>query len=136
MSQSDLSFADQLVWVDITHETVRLRRSQDNRPVCPVCGILGRPGEEDAWHDIGERSVNGLPIVLGSYSICPCCNTEFGNDDAPNPGESLAHAWASLRRRWLDRVGWTKDALEQLRRNLGITEEQLRQQARDRGGAP
>ena len=37
---------------------------------------------------------NSLPYPPRDYHICPCCGTEFGNDDA-----DFSHA--ELRRRWI-----------------------------------
>lgn len=36
-----------------------------------------------------------LPYPPGDYHICPCCGTEFGNDDA-----ELTHR--QLRNKWID----------------------------------
>src|SRR5215470_3158985 len=44
--------------------------------VCPVCGF------------------NKLEEPPANFYICPCCGTEFGNDD-------LDTSHAELRRRWL-----------------------------------
>jgi hypothetical protein len=37
-----------------------------------------------------------LPYTPGNYHICPCCGTEFGNDD-----HYMSHA--ELRREWISR---------------------------------
>src|ERR1700754_1317275 len=61
--------------------------------VCPVCGLVGPPNAEPPWEETGETSSDGTPIASPSYGICPCCRTEFGNDDIPDPGQSLADSW-------------------------------------------
>jgi len=35
-----------------------------------------------------------LPYPARDYHICPCCGTEFGNDDA-------VFTWEELRQRWV-----------------------------------
>ena len=42
---------------------------------CPVC------------------SYNDMPFPLEDYNICPCCGTEFGNDDANATHEELLMRW-------------------------------------------
>lgn len=46
------------------------------RYICPVCGYPK------------------LPYPPADYHICPCCSTEFGNDDAD-------HSHARLREMWV-----------------------------------
>jgi hypothetical protein len=41
-----------------------------------------------------------LPYPPNNYHICPCCGTEFGNDDAFNTHEELRRAWADADGPW------------------------------------
>jgi hypothetical protein len=49
--------------------------------LCPICGY----GMQDAPRD---------------YNICPCCGTEFGNDDAVATHAELRAAWLRDGLRW------------------------------------
>ena len=85
--------------VHATGELVRLRRTSDGRPICPVCGMVWPAGADPAWEVTGERTPAGVPTVTPSWGICPGCGTEFGLDDEWGPGETLEAAWAALRER-------------------------------------
>jgi hypothetical protein len=104
----------------INGDVVRLRSTSDGRPICPVCGCVWSSGAEHAWDKTGSTIEGGLPVVGPSGGICPCCKTEFGNDDAPDPGETLEMSWAVLRERWLQKTGRNAAALEQVREHLGL----------------
>jgi hypothetical protein len=41
-----------------------------------------------------------LPYPPRDYHICPCCGTEFGNDDARFTHEQLREAWIAGGARW------------------------------------
>ena len=97
-----------------------LRTTPDGKPVCPVCGCVWPNGAEAAWSETGEAFPDGVAIVAPSWDICPCCHTEFGNEDVPDHGNSLDHVWAVLRQKWLQHVGRSADALRQVRENLGV----------------
>jgi hypothetical protein len=101
----------------LTGDPVHLRTTPDGSPICPVCGSIFEVGAESAWTKTGEFTARGLPIVRPSWGICPCCHTEFGNDDTPNPGETLEAVWAELRQKWLQQAPNKSDALKQLREN-------------------
>src|SRR5712692_7791736 len=49
---------------------------------CPVC-MYGR-----------------LPYPPRDYHICPCCGTEFGNDDAEFTHEQLREMWVAGGAHW------------------------------------
>jgi hypothetical protein len=51
---------------------------------CPVCGFVGL--RDRPYDDFG----------CPTYTICPCCGTEFGYDDA-----TAAHK--ELRRKWIEK---------------------------------
>ena len=58
-----------------------------------------------------------LPYPPNDYNICPCCGTEFGNDDAFQTHEELRWQWIDSGARWRSRLvlppaGW--DAVRQL----------------------
>lgn len=50
--------------------------------VCPVCGYAD------------------LPYAPEDYHICPCCSTEFGNDDAGFTHAQLREMWVAAGARW------------------------------------
>lgn len=41
-----------------------------------------------------------LPYPPRDYHICPCCSTEFGNDDARYSVEQLREMWIASGARW------------------------------------
>lgn len=85
--------------------------------ICPVCG----------WDKLDEKPEKQ------DYNICPCCFTEFGNDDCKfdeRSGESLSlkDAWSILTKKWLEQgMKWHSsrikpenwNPIEQLK-NIGV----------------
>ena len=66
---------------------------------CPVCGY------------------NRLPFPPSDFHICPCCGTEFGNDDFQTSHDALRERWIALGAPWFSTAtppppGW--DWLTQL----------------------
>lgn len=120
MASSQEPIVEEVVASAITGDVVRLRRTSDGRPICPVCGCVWRSGAEHAWDKTGSTTEGGLPVVDPSWEMCPCCKTEFGNDDAHGPDETLESSWAFLRERWLEKTGRSAAALEQVRDHLGL----------------
>lgn len=58
---------------------------------CPVCAF-GR-----------------LPFPPRNYHICPCCGTEFGNDDVGRSYSELRHDWITSGALWFfgpSPLGW------------------------------
>lgn len=49
---------------------------------CPVCGFTG------------------LPDPPKDFNICPCCGTEFENDDFDATHEELRAAWVANGSKW------------------------------------
>lgn len=49
---------------------------------CPVCNFAG------------------LPDPPANYEICPCCGTEFGNDDAQFSHRALRDLWLIRGAHW------------------------------------
>lgn len=52
-----------------------------------------------------------MPYSPNHYNICPCCGTEFGNDDAHLSHEELCLRWISGGARWFSQymnppTGW------------------------------
>jgi len=41
-----------------------------------------------------------LPYPAADYHICPCCSTEFGNDDAEFSYEQLREMWVAGGANW------------------------------------
>ena len=80
---------------------------------CPVCGY---DRLTEAPYD--ERG-------NASYSICPCCDTEFGYDDATAKHETLRNRWIEKGTPWWSKytppyVGWNPvTQLDNLRRMSG-----------------
>ncbi len=120
MASSREPIVEERVVSAFTGETAHLRRTSDGCPICPVCGCVWSPGADHAWDYSGSKTEEGLPLVGPSGGICPCCITEFGNDDVPEPGETLDEVWADLRERWLQKRGRDAAAMEQVRDNLGL----------------
>ena len=54
--------------------------------ICPVC----------AYSDLPEPPQN--------FSICPCCGTEFGYDDAKTPHAALRKRWIGEGAQWVSRA--------------------------------
>jgi hypothetical protein len=52
---------------------------------CPVCG----------YRELPEPPVN--------FSICPCCGTEFGYDDATKFHSTLRQEWVNAGVQWFSR---------------------------------
>jgi hypothetical protein len=42
----------------------------------------------------------GMPYPPKDYNICPCCGTEFGNDDAEHSYEELRDKWIASGAPW------------------------------------
>jgi hypothetical protein len=55
---------------------------ENKRMTCPVCAY------------------NKLPYAPRDYEICPCCGTEFGNDDAELSHQELRQRWADQHAPW------------------------------------
>ena len=56
-----------------------------------------------------------LPYLAADYHICPCCGTEFGNDDAYQSHNALREAWLHQGAPWFfgnPPTGW--NATQQL----------------------
>ena len=111
-------------------EQLVLRQLDDGPYVCPICA---EPSARPAWDEYFEVDpVTQLPFGCGSYIRCLCCHTEFGFHDYPGQVFKVAgvnDAWRRLRIRWLDQIGWSKDALARLRTNLEIEECDIRREA-------
>lgn len=50
--------------------------------ICPVCFF------------------DAMPYPPKDYDICPCCATEFGNDDADHTHEELRRIWVANGAQW------------------------------------
>jgi hypothetical protein len=62
---------------------------------CPVC-----------WF-------SNLPYPANDYHICPCCGTEFGNDDAEFSWDELRERWVAQGANWFFGAppdGWNPQA--------------------------
>jgi hypothetical protein len=55
---------------------------ENKRMICPVCGY------------------KNLPYPPQDYNICPCCSTEFGNDDAIYSHRQLLGMWIAGGANW------------------------------------
>jgi hypothetical protein len=116
-------------------EEITLREVADgsSRTICPVCGFIshgvlawsmGRSVDEKTGKEYGEAT--GGP----SFDICPCCCTQYGLDDifSKDRKQTMLQIWNKLRINWLDRIGWTPEALQQLHDNLGIDTQEIKRQ--------
>lgn len=64
--------------------------------------------------------------------VCDDCEIEFGVDEGCPPLAPIGtthRQYAYFRARWLERIGWTQEAFDQLRDNLGMPEAQVRRNA-------
>ena len=118
----------------IFHKVVLLNREEivireikdgDNKSVCPVCGFLfsgDLPWSMVRSVDESTRKEYGDAFGAASFDICPCCNTQYGLDDqfAMDGNPTMPQIWGGLRSKWLDKTGWTEEALRQLKANLDI----------------
>jgi hypothetical protein len=116
----DEQYQQDVYWADLAKCRVSLRSTAEGEPICPVCGAIWAAGAEHAWHLTNETTDDGLVVVMPSWSICMQCETEFGNDDIPEEGQTLDQSWALLRAKWLARSSRTPEALAQLRTNLHL----------------
>jgi hypothetical protein len=107
-------------------EVLEIRQSE-NGSVCPVCGFIFAGDPAYDWYQtvLADESLSPR-YGAASFDTCPCCNVEYGNDDHI-AGRSVAAAWESLRLAWLDRVEWSEKTLRQLRENLEINTETLKE---------
>lgn len=60
---------------------------------CPVCGFGGL--DEPPYDEDG----------CASFNICPCCGTEFGNDDFRSSHEQLRADWFAKGMPWWSKGG-------------------------------
>lgn len=72
---------------------------------CPVCG----------WPGLREPPVD--PTGSPTYSMCPCCGTQYGADDLDKPHAELRKEWVQSGAQWWSQnepapEGW--DANKQL----------------------
>jgi hypothetical protein len=112
----------------LSQKRIRLRRNNETiiiytdgaRSACPVCGCISKG--DDPYYAL-DASADGGSANLGtgvaSFDTCPCCKTEFGNDDWVD-GVSVSEQWTVLRDRWLERQRWSEDALAQVFDGLGL----------------
>jgi hypothetical protein len=120
MSSSREAVLEEMAASAITGEVVCLRRTSDGRPICPVCGYAWPLGVEHAWVKKDSANGGGWPIAYPSWDICPCSKTQFGDDDAHGPEDTLESTWAFLREQWLQETGRSAAALKQVRDHLGL----------------
>lgn len=107
-------------------EQIEIRQAVDGKFYCPVCGFLLPGGEPPYFALTMEGGVDDF--AHASFDICPCCHTEFGFDDYID-GKSRLQRWNELRLEWLNRIGWTSEALKQLQDNLDIDTDGLKRPA-------
>jgi len=80
--------------------------------MCPVCGLVG--SDEPPYDAYG----------CATFTICPCCGTEFGYDDSTVKHDELRRRWSAKGMLWWStglqpREGW--NGYEQLRKANLIT---------------
>ncbi len=123
-----------------TGEIIEMHRTPRGAFVCPVCAYeydasLGPPYEAG-----GDPDEEGVQSGFARFDwICPDCNTQYGEDDAPSLDGSppMAEQWEQLRLAWLQETGWPEEVLKRLHDYLGIDVVALRERlARARGLPP
>lgn len=104
-------------------EIIELRFTRDGLNVCPVCGFIegGYPAYSDECYSVDKSGKPfGEPSTCGSCEMCSCCETEYGLDDFPDSKVTTVKGkWEELRQKWLEKVGKTKEVIEQLK-NIDI----------------
>lgn len=114
-------------------EVGELRQLDDGVWACPICGepwyrfppYWPNDGELGPVHPVSSPEIG---------EVCPGCEVEFGVDEgcaSDAPIGWMRRQYAEYRVRWLNRVGWSPEALDRLRDNLGIAEEQVRREAEE-----
>lgn len=66
--------------------------SERQKYLCPVCG----------YTELDEAPYDEFKCA--SYGICPCCGTQFGNDDSSKSHEDLRQQWILSGMQW-----WSKN---------------------------
>lgn len=105
-------------------DLIEIRRTQTGEYVCPVCGFIQQHGCDPPYWFYqaldADKKPSGGWWAFASFNLC-VCGTEYGYDDYVQSKDNLTYSerWTQLRGEWLDRVGRTSEAIEQLR-NLGI----------------
>lgn len=61
---------------------LRMRESRCMKHRCPVCMF------------------DSMPYPPKDYNICPCCSTEFGNDDSAFSHDQLRKMWVATGANW------------------------------------
>lgn len=92
-------------------EVIVIRRREDGSFICPVCGCSLPQGTTAPYDG---------PSGHGSQDICPCCDTQYGHDDAFQGNATLQGEWMRLRMGWLARGGWREQDKRQLVEALEI----------------
>ena len=94
--------------------------------VCPVCAtrLSGEPPLHRGGFDVhgNYNEANDVQEFLTkSYSICPCCGTEYGVSDNifDHDGMTQMEVWKKLRREWLAGSGISRDDIERVRSVFG-----------------
>jgi hypothetical protein len=113
-------------------ETGVLRQLDDGSFACPICGT--------PWPYPPYTPNDGVlgpvhPVSAPAFGdVCEGCEVEFGVDEGIASYAPVGYQrkqWAWFRTKWLDRVGWSDDAMRQVRENLGISEDQARKDAEE-----
>lgn len=118
-------------------QVIQIRLCADGRAACPVCGFilngcmpyLAWSSEATAKSDndpanpaqIIREEDRQLEIASGSHEICPCCDTQYGEDDFIDNanGPSQHEKWRDLRATWLRSGAVTAQIRKQLA-NIGV----------------
>jgi hypothetical protein len=102
-------------------EQLPVHQTDDGVYLCPICGfpVSDVAPYEDTYRADGASTGDDEPFATPSYEKCDSCGTYYGETDLVLGDASLQERWRELRRSWLDRVGWSASAREQLQ-NLGI----------------
>jgi hypothetical protein len=101
-------------------EILSLYFSENGGWHCPICGF--GIGDTPAYIPTLEGNV-----AVASFSIYPCCDTEYGLSDSVPEGTGIQNPterkWRRMRLGWLRDKSLTKEVLEQLA-NIGISNDE------------
>ena len=104
-----------------TDDVIEVRMLEQGGYICPICGSVLNDAPYVPVEDVSDFVSLKEPVLGGaSFNVCPTCHVEYGNDDYDD-NLPVSAMWDVLRRRWLEKVGWSPDALRALRENLGVT---------------
>jgi hypothetical protein len=130
MEEKKYYYIKMKIW---TGEIIKIKHCKDERSICPICGFITPHPWGPAWTITIETGEDGMHLGTPSWDICPSCNTQYGEDDAPDTliddtNTKITEKWCSLRIEWFLKMrkdGKVDDAIKQLK-NIDISYDDIR----------